>query len=113
MDKLRILKEFERLAFGDTLETDEIRLYLLLLAYCREAKDGEITYRTVKDALGEGFSPARFKQACLRLSSNNLIKVVSPPLNRITVGDFNLVYRIFPYAEKQRRRRRKHEKKRI
>lgn len=109
MDKLRILKEFERLAFGDTLETDEIRLYLLLLAYCREAKSGEITYRTVKDALGEGFSPARFKQACLRLSSNNLIKVVSPPLNRITVGDFSLVYRIFPYAEKQRRR--KHETK--
>jgi len=111
VDKLRILKEFERLAFGDTLETDEIRLYLLLLAYCREAKDGEIAYRTVKDALGEGFSPARFKQACLRLSSNNLIKVDSPPLNRITVGDFSLVYRIFPYAEKQRRR--KHEKKRI
>ena len=111
MDKLRILKEFERLAFGDTLETDEIRLYLLLLAYCREAKDGEIAYRTVKDALGEGFSPVRFKQACLRLSSNNLIKIVSPPLNRITVGDFNLVYRIFPYAEK--RRQRKHETKRI
>ncbi|HLA05567.1 MAG TPA: hypothetical protein VJZ16_06265 [Syntrophales bacterium] len=99
MDKLRILKEFERLAFGDTLETDEIRLYLLLLAYCREAKGGEITYRTVKEALGEEFSPDRFKQACLRLSSNNLIKVVSPPLNRITVGDFSLVYRIFPYAE--------------
>jgi len=111
VDKLRILKEFERLAFGDTLETDEIRLYLLLLAYCREAKGGEITYRTVKDALGEGFSPVRFKQACLRLSSNNLIKIVSPPLNRITVGDFNLVYRIFPYAEK--RRQRKHETKRI
>jgi len=111
VDKLRILKEFERLAFGDTLETDEIRLYLLLLAYCREAKGGKIAYRTVKDALGEGFSPVRFKQACLRLSSNNLIKIVSPPLNRITVGDFNLVYRIFPYAEK--RRQRKHETKRI
>jgi len=100
VDKLRILKEFERLALGNTLETDEIRLYLLLLAYCREAKGGEITYRTVKDALGEGFSPARFKQACLRLSSNNLIKVVSPPLNRMTVGDFNLAYRILPVCGK-------------
>jgi hypothetical protein len=102
VDKLRILKEFERLAFGDILETDEIRLYLLLLAYSREAKSGEITYRTVKDALGEGFSPDRFKQACLRLASNNLIEVVFPPLNRIIVGDFSLMYRIFPYAEKQR-----------
>ena len=102
MDKLHILKEFQKLAFGDILEIDEIRLYLLLLAYSREAKSGEITFRTVKDALGEGFSQARFKHACLRLASNNLIEVVSPPLNRITGGDFSLVYRIFPYAEKQR-----------
>jgi hypothetical protein len=42
MDKLRILKEFEKLALGDTLEIDEIRLYLLLLAYCRGANSGEI-----------------------------------------------------------------------
>ena len=101
MDKLGLLKEFERLAFGDTLETDEVRLYLLLLAYCREARSGEITYGTIKNALGEEFSPARLKQACLRLSDNNLIQVVVPPLNRIPAGDFNLVYRIFLHAEKQ------------
>ena len=102
MDKLHILKEFEKLALGDTLEIDEIRLYLLLLAYCGGANSGEIAYRTVKDALGEGFSPARFKHALLRLSGNNLIELVSPSLGRCTVEDFTLAYRIFPYAGKER-----------
>ncbi len=99
MDKLRILKEFEKLALGDTLEADEIRLYLLLLACCREANRGEIAYGAVKDALGEGLSPAGFRQALLRLSANRLIEVVSPPLDRLD-DDFTLGYRIFPNMDK-------------
>ncbi len=101
VDKLRILKEFEKLALGDTLEIDEIRLYLLLLAYCREAISGEIAYGTVKGALGEGFSTARFRQACCQLTQYKLIEVVSPSLDRIAEGDFTLEYRLFPYAEKE------------
>ena len=104
MDKLRILKEFEKLALGDALEIDEIRLYLLLLAYCGRANNGEIAYKTVKYGLGEGFSPARFEQALLRLSGNNLIELVSPLLDWCGVEDFILAYRIFPYARKERQK---------
>lgn len=101
MDKLCLLKKIEKLALGNNLEIDEIRLYLLLLAYCREAISGEIAYATVKGALGEEFSPARFRQACRQLTQYNLIEVVSPPLDRVTIGNFTLVYRIFPYVEKE------------
>ena len=102
MDKLRILKEFEKLALGNTLEIDEIRLYLLFLAYCGGANCGEIAYKNIKHALGEGFSPARFKHALFRLSANNLIELVSPPLGRTIVEDFIVAYRIFPYVGKER-----------
>jgi hypothetical protein len=100
VDKLRILKEFEKLALGDTLEIDEIRLYLLLLAFCRRANSGEIAYKTVNDALGKEFSPAMFEHALLRLSGNNLIELVSPPVGRTVVEDFVVAYRIFPHVGK-------------
>ena len=96
MDKLRILKEFESLALNKTLESEEIGLYLLFLANCDTQSQGEITYNTIKDALGIEFSPARLKQACRRLSKHNLIEVIPPSLDGITTNDFTVLYRIFP-----------------
>jgi len=98
VDKLGILKQFERLALGNALETDEIRLYLLFLAYCRDPNRGEIAYRTVKDALGEEMSPARFKRTCLRLARDNLIDVGSDPFPEIIGEEYVLAYRIFLHA---------------
>ena len=101
MDRLRILKEFQKLALGDVLEIDEIKLYLLLLAYSRVAKYGEITYGTVKGAFGEELSLFRFRQVCCQLTRHNLVEIVSPPLDKISGNDFILRYRIFPCREKQ------------
>jgi hypothetical protein len=102
VDKLRILKEFEKMALGDTLEIDDIRLYLLFLAYCRGTNNnGAIAYRTVKDALGDGFSPSKFKHALLRLSMKNLVELVSPQPDRVILDDFIVVYRIFPHVGKE------------
>ena len=99
MDKLRILKEFEKLALKESLETDEVRLYLLLLANCGARRRGGIEYNTIRGALGKGFSPARLKRACRRLSAHGLIEVVSPPMDGVAGNDFSMVYRIFNLAE--------------
>ena len=102
MDKLRILKEFERLALKESLATDEVMLYLLLLANCGARRHGRITYNTIRGALGKEFSPARFKQACRRLSAHGLIEVVSSPLEGIAGNDFSVKYRVLNLAEGQR-----------
>ncbi len=64
MDALEQFKELERLAAGNNLDADEIRLYLLLLANCRGSRSGQIAYITIKNAIGREFSPARLEEAC-------------------------------------------------
>jgi len=78
VDKLHLLKEFERLARKEGLESDEIRLYLLLLANCDITLHGELGFDTIKGALGKRFSPTRLNRACRRLSVHGLIEVVPP-----------------------------------
>lgn len=102
MDKLRILKEFERLALKKTLDSDEIRLYLLLLVNCGATGQGEISYSTITGALGNAFFPARLKRVCRRLSAHGLIEVIFPFPDKIAEEDFMLAYRILPLAEGQR-----------
>ncbi|KAF0218596.1 MAG: hypothetical protein FD174_2689 [Geobacteraceae bacterium] len=101
MDKLRILKEFEKLTAGDALDTDEFRLYLLLLAHCGDTRNGEIAYRTVRRALGEGFTPVRLKQACHRLSLYNLVEIVFTRQDTTAGDDFTLIYRIYSVGEQR------------
>lgn len=103
MDKLRLLKEFEKLALTETLETDEIRLYLLLLSNSGRRMHGRIASGTLKDALGKRFSAAGLKRACRRLSDNGLIEVLSPSLNEFSDENFNMAYRIVPLAGERRR----------
>ena len=72
------LKELDRLAAGNSLNADEIRLYLLLLANCRGSSNGQIEYATIKSAIGRGFSLAKLKKACQRLYMGKLVVVTSP-----------------------------------
>lgn len=102
MDKLHILKDFTRLALKWTLESDEIRLYLLLLVNCDATRHGELGYGTIKGAFGKEFSPARLKRACRRLSSHGLIEVIPPLPDEITEEYFIMAYTILPLAEEQR-----------
>ena len=102
MDKLRILKKFERLALKKTLEADEIRLYLLLLANCDLTGNGKIEYRAIKDALGKKFFSTKLNRACRRLSDHGLIEVITPSFDEISEEDFPLEYRILQLAEEQR-----------
>ncbi len=106
MDKLHLLKEFERLARKEGLESDEIRLYLLLLANCGATSQGEISYSTITGALGKGFPPPRLKRTCRRLSDHGLIEVISPLLDEMTAEDITVAYVIVPLAEDRRRERR-------
>lgn len=101
MDKLRILKDFEELAFKESLESDEIRLYLLLLANCDITMRGELGYDTIKGALGKRFSPARLNRACRRMSVHGLIEVISPSLDEISEENFSLEYGILHLAAEQ------------
>ena len=95
MNRLRILKEFENLARRESLDTDEIRLFLLLLANCRAPKHGEIEYSTVKSALGKQFSFAKLQRVCRRLSMHGLIEVILFPLDGLNGKDIVIAYRIF------------------
>ncbi|HYS44267.1 MAG TPA: hypothetical protein VEM32_09850 [Geobacteraceae bacterium] len=99
MDKLCLLKAFEKQTFKVTLESDEILLYLLLLADCDSSGDGRIESAAIDDALGEGFPAVRLKQACRRLSGHNIIEVVSPDLDEINAENFTMFYRLVPLAK--------------
>ena len=99
MDALDQFNELERLAAGKNLDADEIRLYLLLLANCRGSRNGQITYTTIKSAIGREFSPTKLEKACQRLLMGNLVLVTSPFPESISEENFILSYLIPPTGE--------------
>lgn len=100
MDKLRTLRSAKRCKIMDNLNTDETRLYLILLANSRENGDGKILLRVINGVLGEGFSMNRLKAACRKLAECGLIEVSAPSLEQVKGDNSKLAYRITP--EKQR-----------
>lgn len=92
MDKLRILKELERSAAWDIMNTDEIRLYFLLLANSKGAGE-EIGFGNIRDALGNGFTPEKLRETCRKLERYGLIEVASS-LKDVNDEDFRLAYHI-------------------
>jgi hypothetical protein len=99
MDTIDQIMELERLAAGNNLDADEIRLYLLLVANCRGSRKGQIAYTTIKSAIATEFSPAKLKKACQRLLMGNLIVVTSPFPEIINEDNFTLSYLIPPTGE--------------
>jgi len=99
MDAFDQFKALERLAAGNNLDADEIRLYLLLLANCRGSRNGQIAYATIKSAIGKEFSPAKLKKACQRLLERKLIVVTSPFPESINEKNFILSYLIPPTGQ--------------
>jgi hypothetical protein len=96
MDRLDLLKELEKLVILRRLDTDEIRLYLLLLANCSGSRDGEIEYMSIKSAFGGVFSRSKLEKACRRLFNYKLITLTSIiPIGKSEV-DFTLSYIISP-----------------
>jgi hypothetical protein len=96
MDALEQFKELERLAAGNNLDADEIRLYLLLLANCRGSRSGQITFTTIRNAIGREFSPAKLEKACKRLFMGKLVVVTSPFPESLNEETFILSYSIPP-----------------
>lgn len=103
MDKLHILKEFEKLALRESLGLDDVRLYLLLLAHCDSRGGGTIAWRIIEDALGWRFSTVRLQRACHHLSELDLIALASPLPDGASAADFTVAYTI---SSLQRQRRR-------
>ncbi|MFZ3209500.1 MAG: hypothetical protein WA140_11830 [Geobacteraceae bacterium] len=99
MDKHAILKQFEKMAEKVFLDTDEIRLYILLLANSLDTGDGEIEYITIKAAFGDNrYSMGELPQVCRRLEEHGVIEILSTPLEEITADNSILTYRILPFA---------------
>jgi len=99
VERLDLLKELEKLANGNSLNADEIRLYLLLLANCRGSLDGRIEYNTIKNAIGREFTPGKLKKACQQLLMDKFIAVTSILPDGINEENFILSYTIFPTGE--------------
>lgn len=99
MDKVRILQSVKSCKIMDNLNTDEIRLYLILLANSGQNGDGKILSRVVNGVLGEGFSMDRLKAACCKLSEFGLIEVHPSALEQLNDDDSKLVYKIFPVEQ--------------
>ncbi|HTP65487.1 MAG TPA: hypothetical protein VMJ66_08860 [Geobacteraceae bacterium] len=99
MDKLDLVKELDRLAAGNDLEANEIRLYLLLLANCRGTRNGQIESATIKSAIGREFSPGRLKKACQRLAASNLLAITSNFPDNLPEENFVLSYQILLTGE--------------
>lgn len=100
MDRLGVLKEFEKLVGTSNLDIVAVRLYLLLLANCGYANAGAISYRTIRDALGKGYSQARLKRACQHLGEHGLVEYFSPFPEETSTEDAVLTYKVLPFAEK-------------
>lgn len=100
MDKLSILQSVKRCKIMDNLNTDEIRLYLILLANSRENGDGKILFRVINGVLGEGFSRDRLNAACRKLAEYGLIEAPASSLEQINDNDSKLVYKIFPLEQR-------------
>jgi hypothetical protein len=99
VDKHAVLKQFEKLAGKVSLNTGEIRLYLLLLANCRDTGDGEIEYITIKDALGDNrYMTGELPQICRHLEEHGVIEVLSTSLEEIIADNSILTYRIPPFV---------------
>ena len=101
MDKYAVLKQFEKLAGEIPMDSGEIRLYLLLLANCRDTGDGEIEYITIKDAFGGMYPTGELQRICRRMEKHGVIEIITPPLEEITAGNLILTYRISPFAGKR------------
>lgn len=99
MDTLNHFKELEKLAAGNNLDADEIRLYLLLLANCKGSRNGQIKYYTIKSAMGGDFSPAKLKKSCQRLFADKLLVVAHPFPEIMNEETFILSYSIPPAGE--------------
>lgn len=98
MDKISFLRELERLAIASHLGAKEIRLFLLLLAYCESTAVGTIGFETVRKAVGADFTAVHMKEACERLAANGLVEVVSPLPDEKGSENFTLQYRLRPLA---------------
>jgi hypothetical protein len=96
MDRQEFLKELEQLVSVNNLDSDEIRLYILLLTNCLGTRTGKIGYGTIKSAMGSEFSPGKLHNACQRLSSSKLIKLTSSSPLGTSDEDFTLTYMIIP-----------------
>ncbi len=95
MDKLWILKSVEQ-AILENLEADGIRLYLLLLANSMENGEGNISYKTIRKALGADFHANGILGICRDLRKQGLIKITLPPISKLVGQDFTLTYQIVP-----------------
>lgn len=100
MDKLSILQSVKRCKIMDNLNTDEIRLYLILLANSGENGVGNILLRGINGVLGQGFSLDRVKAACCKLAEYGLIEVPTSSLEQINDNDTKLDYKIFPVKQR-------------
>jgi len=101
MDKLRILQSVKRTKIMDNLDTDEIRLYLILLANSGENGDGKILLRTIDGVFGDGFSRDRLDAASRKLVECGMIEVLPLSLEKIKGNNPKLLYKIFPVKQRQ------------
>ena len=92
MDRREFLEKLEKLVAMDYLESDDIRLYILLLTNCVGSWNGLIEYGTIKNAFGREFSIGKMEKAFQRLVNHNLIDMTSPIPERTSGDNFILRY---------------------
>ena len=90
------MKELEKLVIVKGLDTDEIRLYLLLLANCSGSRNGDIEYMAIKSAIGREFSQSTLENACPRHFNCKLITLTSIKSIGTSKEDCTLSYMISP-----------------
>lgn len=94
MDKLLILKTFERLTLQATLDIDETRLFLLLLANSSNEGSNDISYLVIRDALGQEISPSKLVFICRQLIRHELIEVIFVSPDEVPRDDLTFTYKI-------------------
>jgi hypothetical protein len=96
MDRFRLLSEFGKKAARESLDIGAVRLYLLLLAGCRESGRGKVPHTSLCSALGEELSPAGLRTAGRVLARHGLVEFFN--LEAAASGGTDLDYRLPPHG---------------
>lgn len=95
MNKLRLLKKLNDEGLFECLSSEELRIFLIMIAGSRENGEGEILPGQISWVFGKDFSSERLKEICAKLEEKRLILITtSHPGRGAGLKSPGVIYRI-------------------
>jgi hypothetical protein len=78
VNKLRLLKKLNDEGIFERLTSEELRLYLIMIAESGNNGEGELCLERLSGTLGRKVSPARLARVCAALEQKGLLTLTTP-----------------------------------